>query len=87
MPPQRPHRALPTYDTLLEQLCDYDLLGFQTENDRLAFLDCLSNLTRVTTRSAKSHTAWGKAFRTEVYPIGIEPKEIPEYARLTDSSR
>ncbi|XPE65837.1 trehalose-6-phosphate synthase [Shigella flexneri] len=22
----------PTYDTLLEQLCDYDLLGFQTEN-------------------------------------------------------
>ncbi|MGQ0422746.1 trehalose-6-phosphate synthase, partial [Bacillus sp. HC-Mk] len=24
--------ALPTYDTLLEQLCDYDLLGFQTEN-------------------------------------------------------
>ncbi|WP_250560409.1 hypothetical protein, partial [Escherichia coli] len=35
------------------------LLGFQTENDRLAFLDCLSNLTRVTTRSAKSHTACG----------------------------
>ncbi|MFV2479090.1 trehalose-6-phosphate synthase, partial [Escherichia coli] len=22
--------ALPTYDTVLEQLCDYDLLGFQT---------------------------------------------------------
>ncbi|EOT3185273.1 trehalose-6-phosphate synthase, partial [Shigella boydii] len=59
---------------------DYDLLGFQTENDRLAFLDCLSNLTRVTTRSAKSHTAWGKAFRTEVYPIGIEPKEIAKQA-------
>ncbi|MDU3056420.1 MAG: trehalose-6-phosphate synthase, partial [Escherichia coli] len=56
--------ALPTYDTLLEQLCDYDLLGFQT----------------VTTRSAKSHTAWGKAFRTEVYPIGIEPKEIAKQA-------
>lgn len=72
--------ALPTYDTLLEQLCEYDLLGFQTENDRLAFLDCLSNLTRVTTRSAKSHTACGKAFRTEVYPIGIEPKEIAKQA-------
>lgn len=56
------------------------MLGFQTENDRLAFLDCLSNLTRVTTRSAKSHTAWGKAFRTEVYPIGIEPKEIAKQA-------
>ncbi len=42
--------------------------------------DCLFNLTRVTTRSAKSHTAWGKAFRTEVYPIGIEPKEIAKQA-------
>lgn len=34
--------ALPTYDTLLEQLCDYDLLGFQTETivwrSRIAFL-------------------------------------------------
>lgn len=54
--------ALPTYDTLLEQLCDYDLLGFQTENDRLAFLDCLSNLTRVTTRSAKAIQPGAKHF-------------------------
>lgn len=29
--------ALPPHDELLEQLCDFDLLGFQTENDRLAF--------------------------------------------------
>ncbi|EFF0782792.1 alpha,alpha-trehalose-phosphate synthase [Escherichia albertii] len=72
--------ALPTYDTLLEQLCDYDLLGFQTENDRLAFLDCLSNLTRVTTHSPHHHTAWGNGFRTEVYPIGIEPDDIAKQA-------
>lgn len=31
--------ALPPGEALLEQLCDFDLLGFQTENDRLAFLD------------------------------------------------
>ncbi len=72
--------ALPTYDTLLEQLCDYDLLGFPDRKRSSGVLDCLSNLTRVTTRSAKSHTAWGKAFRTEVYPIGIEPKEIAKQA-------
>lgn len=68
--------ALPPHEELLEGLCDYDLLGFQTENDRLAFLDSVSGKTRVTTRSGKSHTAWGKAFNTEVYPIGIEPDEI-----------
>lgn len=68
--------ALPPHEELLEGLCDYDLLGFQTENDRVAFLDSVSGKTRVTTRSGKSHTAWGKAFNTEVYPIGIEPDEI-----------
>lgn len=68
--------ALPPHDELLEQLCDFDLLGFQTENDRLAFLDSLLSQTRVTTRSGKQHIAWGKDFQTEVYPIGIEPDEI-----------
>lgn len=68
--------ALPPHEELLEQLCDYDLLGFQTENDRLAFLDSLSGKTRLTTHEGKSHSAWGKNFRTEVYPIGIEPDEI-----------
>ncbi|WP_342324853.1 alpha,alpha-trehalose-phosphate synthase [Kosakonia sp. BYX6] len=72
--------ALPPHAELLEQLCDYDLLGFQTESDRLAFLDSLSMQTRLTTRHGKEHVAWGKSFRTEVYPIGIEPKEIAQQA-------
>lgn len=72
--------ALPVHAELLEQLADYDLLGFQTENDRQAFLDGVSGQTRLITRSGKSHTAWGKAFRTEVYPIGIEPQEIARQA-------
>ena len=72
--------ALPPNAELLEQLCDYDLLGFQTESDRLAFLDCLSLQTRLTTRGGKHHSAWGKTFQTEVYPIGIEPKEIAQQA-------
>ncbi|MCL6745183.1 MULTISPECIES: alpha,alpha-trehalose-phosphate synthase [Kosakonia] len=72
--------ALPPHAELLEQLCDYDLLGFQTESDRLAFLDSLSMQTRLTTRGGKEHVAWGKNFRTEVYPIGIEPQEIAQQA-------
>jgi len=72
--------ALPPHAELLEQLCDYDLLGFQTESDRLAFLDSLSMQTRLTTREGKHHVAWGKNFHTEVYPIGIEPDEIARQA-------
>ncbi|VEC00640.1 trehalose-6-phosphate synthase [Klebsiella pneumoniae] len=33
--------ALPPHAELLEQLCDYDLLGFQTESDRTAFSTAL----------------------------------------------
>ncbi|WP_330984385.1 MULTISPECIES: alpha,alpha-trehalose-phosphate synthase [Enterobacterales] len=72
--------ALPTHAELLEQLCDYDLLGFQTENDRLAFLDCVSSQTRLTSRGSKTHNAWGRTFRTAVYPIGIDPDEIAHQA-------
>ena len=72
--------ALPQHEEIPEALSDYDLLGFQTENDRLAFLDSVSGKTRLVTHGGKSHTAWGRNFHTEVYPIGIEPDEIAEQA-------
>ena len=72
--------ALPVHADLLEQLVDYDLLGFQTENDRQAFLDGVCGQTRLIAHSGKSHTAWGKTFHTDVYPIGIEPQEIARQA-------
>lgn len=72
--------ALPPHSALLEQLCDYDLLGFQTQTDRSAFLDCVAAQTRLTGSDGYHHSAWGKRFSTEVYPIGIEPDEIAEQA-------
>lgn len=72
--------ALPPHAELLEQLCDYDLLGFQTESDRVSFLDSVASQTRVIAKDKKTHTAFGKTFATEVYPIGIEPKEIAHAA-------
>ncbi|WP_428943314.1 alpha,alpha-trehalose-phosphate synthase [Pantoea sp. FN060301] len=71
--------ALPPHNELLEMLCEYDLLGFQTESDRTAFLECLSLLTQVQS-DGKKHRAFGNNFATEVYPIGIEPDSIKEMA-------
>ncbi|WP_421506197.1 alpha,alpha-trehalose-phosphate synthase [Erwinia rhapontici] len=71
--------ALPPHADLLEMMCDYDLLGFQTESDRIAFLECVSLLTPLSTQG-KSHRAFGNRFSTEVYPIGIEPDSIKEMA-------
>ena len=36
----------------------------------------MASKTRLTSHDDGSHSAWGKNFRTEVYPIGIEPDEI-----------
>lgn len=72
--------ALPPHEALLEKLCDYDLLGFQTSNDENAFLECVAQQTALTTREKHHHRAFGKAFTTSVYPIGIEPQEIAEQA-------
>jgi trehalose 6-phosphate synthase len=71
--------ALPPHNELLEMMCDYDLLGFQTESDRTAFLECLSLMTQLQT-DGKQHRAFGNTFATEVYPIGIEPDSIKEMA-------
>lgn len=72
--------ALPPHKELLEMLCEYDLLGFQTENDRQAFLECMALLTQVQHKGPKLHRAFGNTFATEVYPIGIEPDSIKEMA-------
>ncbi|WP_310607188.1 alpha,alpha-trehalose-phosphate synthase [Buttiauxella brennerae] len=73
--------ALPPHAELVEALCEYDLLGFQTENDRLAFLDCVASQTRLDSTGKNQHKAFGNTFQTEVYPIGIEPEEIKKSAQ------
>ena len=72
--------ALPPHAELLEQLCDYDLLGFQTENDRQAFVDCVAQQTTLREVGHQQYRAWGKTFRTAVYPISIEPQEVARSA-------
>lgn len=72
--------ALPTCSELLQMMCDFDLLGFQTESDRTAFLESLALTTQVKNLQPKFQMAFGKNFVTEVYPIGIEPDAIQEMA-------
>ncbi|CAH0271035.1 alpha,alpha-trehalose-phosphate synthase (plasmid) [Rahnella aceris] len=72
--------AVPTHDELLKMMCEYDLLGFQTEGDRLAFLDNLKALTDIEDCDAHQHQAFGKTFATGVYPISIAPESIKEMA-------
>ncbi|MCC3702545.1 alpha,alpha-trehalose-phosphate synthase [Rouxiella badensis] len=72
--------ALPTHKELLEMMCEYDLLGFQTETDRNAFVENLDQLTPLEDVAPNTHRAFGHTFKTEVYPISIAPDSIKQMA-------
>jgi trehalose 6-phosphate synthase len=75
-PPYEVLRALPDCDYLLKCLCEYDLVGFQTESDRHAFLDCVQQVCADARLKETEVLAWGRRVRTEVFPIGIHVEEV-----------
>jgi trehalose 6-phosphate synthase len=66
-------RALPVHQELLDALLAYDLLGFQTEADRQAFLGAARAVfgkERVSAGGAV--TTAQRLVRTGVYPVGVD---------------
>lgn len=72
--------ALPPRKELLEKLCEYDLLGFQAESDRQAFIENLALVTTVEDLDDHRIKAYNKLVTARVYPIGVEPESIRELA-------
>lgn len=76
-------RMLPNYTELVRDLCQYDLLGFQTDDDLRSFLSCLEVPEGFRLPSTGTVQAWGRTVRLGVYPIGIEVDEVANEARTT----
>lgn len=72
--------ALPPRKELLEKLCEYDLVGFQAESDRQAFIENLALVTTVEDLDDDRIKAYNKPVTAGVYPIGVEPESIRELA-------
>ncbi len=68
--------AVPAHAELVRALCQYDLIGFQTEIDERAFHDAV--LQTVGGQPAGRHAvrACGRLVRTGVYPIGVDVDEV-----------
>ncbi len=80
-------RTIPCHADLIKAMCHYDLLGFQTEQDRAAFLD-------YAIRHAGGHMvgegifeAHGRTVKTGVYPIGVHVDEVRAQAGLAANRR
>jgi trehalose 6-phosphate synthase len=72
--------ALPQHRELAEAMLAYDLIGFQTDQDRANFADFLRNDLRI--------PSWGSAFRTRAgtcrlatFPIGIDAQDFADRAQ------
>ncbi|MBB3104154.1 alpha,alpha-trehalose-phosphate synthase (UDP-forming) [Azomonas macrocytogenes] len=72
--------VIPPHNELLKTLCYYDLVGFQTECDRLAFQDYITREVRGVIERDGSLTAYGRNFHTGVYPIGVVPDNVRQLA-------
>ncbi|HJQ59282.1 MAG TPA: trehalose-6-phosphate synthase [Vineibacter sp.] len=78
--------ALPQGEKLLEAMCSYDVVGFQTEPDRLGFLDCLHQLLGVEIGDGRRIFRGDRTITVLTNPIGIDPDSFAHDARRTARS-
>lgn len=83
--------AIPPHRELVEALCAFDLLGFQTQVDLRAFCDYITNEANGTVKARserqKSVYAFGRTLSAGVYPIGVCPDEIAGLAKSGECSK
>lgn len=89
-------RVLPSYAELLSDLTNYDVVGFQTENDLRGFHSGIEYLFGAEAIESDRRIRVGnRTLRAEVFPIGVDVASIQEEAataintdvvrRMTDS--
>jgi trehalose 6-phosphate synthase len=68
-------RLLPNYRELVRDLCQYDLVGFQTQDDVRSFLTCLDPAPPTLPANSRVQVA-GRSVGLGAYPIGIDVDSV-----------
>lgn len=79
--------ALPDHREIVRQLCQYDLVGFQTREHLDAFRDYIVQEAGGIIESGGTIRAFERRFRAAVYPISIDTEDIAEFSRKAETSR
>jgi trehalose 6-phosphate synthase len=77
----------PAHEALIRAMCQFDLLGFQTEDDRSAFADYVLRQAGGAARDGGVLDAFGRTVRTGVYPIGVQVDDIRREAEAPTHQR
>jgi trehalose-6-phosphate synthase len=80
-------RALPVHRELLEHLCAYDVVGFQTEHDLRDFKDAVSTQTGASILADGSLRYRDRIIRCGVFPIGVDVDACAQLATQNADSR
>ena len=74
-------RVLPVYAELVRDLAQYDLVGFQTEQDLMAFRSAVRDVCGEEAVAVKSYvTVDGRKVGVGVFPIGIDVESVAAQA-------
>jgi trehalose 6-phosphate synthase len=79
--------TFPRYTDLLESLCAYDLVGFQTVEDFTAFKDAIVRRANGKVSPGGRIRAFNRILRAGVFPIGVDPDAIGDMAARAVKSR
>jgi trehalose 6-phosphate synthase len=80
-PPPDIMAALPNHERLMPDLNNYDLVGFQTENDAANFARYMAKECQMPRRDRYTFQMGDRTMRIGVFPIGIETLEFNRLAR------
>jgi trehalose 6-phosphate synthase len=76
-------RLLPNHAELIRDLCQYDLVGFQTEDDASSFRSCFESGAPDEAHGAEPIVAKGECrARIGAYPIGVDVKAVATEATV-----
>ncbi|HEX3755651.1 MAG TPA: trehalose-6-phosphate synthase [Rhizomicrobium sp.] len=80
MPPPEILTALPNHETLIPTLCDYDLVGFQTDGDAANFARYLAKELGMPSHFSLRRGTGERAMRIGAFPVGIETRRFTRLA-------
>ena len=78
-PPTEILCTLPNHDWIVQSLFDYDLVGFQTDEDLGRFHNHIRNSAQGSARGGVV-SAFGREIRAGAFPIGIDVEEVHRFA-------
>jgi trehalose 6-phosphate synthase len=79
--------TVPPHQTLIEAMCSYDLIGFQADRDRRAFVEYVRGRLGGVLQDKGFLQVNEHRIRVGVYPIGIYPQEIQQLSLKHSRSR